>query len=42
LLGLVNAGLSYAVGTYLTWIALLAVAVLTLLVRPEGLLAYWP
>jgi branched-chain amino acid transport system permease protein len=42
LLGLVNAGLSYAVGTYVTWIALLAVAVLTLLVRPEGLLAYWP
>lgn len=42
LLGLVNAALSYWVGTYLTWIALLAVAVMTLLVRPEGLLAYWP
>lgn len=42
LLGLVNATLSYTVGTYLTWIALLAAAVLTLLVRPEGLLAYWP
>lgn len=42
LLGLVNAGLSYAVGTYLTWIALLGAAILTLLVRPEGLLAYWP
>ncbi len=42
LLGLVNAALSYWVGTYLTWIALLAVAVATLLVRPEGLLAYWP
>jgi branched-chain amino acid transport system permease protein len=41
-LGLVNSGLSYAVGTYLTWIALLAAAVLTLLIRPEGLLAYWP
>lgn len=42
LLGVVNAALSYWMGTYLTWIALLAVAVLTLLVRPEGLLAYWP
>ncbi|GBD30644.1 High-affinity branched-chain amino acid transport system permease protein LivH [bacterium HR32] len=42
LLGMVNALLSYWVGTYLTWIALLAVAVATLLVRPEGLLAYWP
>ncbi len=42
LLGVINAALSYWVGTYLTWIALLAVAVLTLLVRPEGLLAYWP
>ncbi|MER3460434.1 MAG: branched-chain amino acid ABC transporter permease, partial [candidate division GAL15 bacterium] len=42
LLGVVNAALSYWVGTYLTWIALLAVAVATLLVRPEGLLAYWP
>ncbi|MFN3286641.1 MAG: branched-chain amino acid ABC transporter permease [bacterium] len=42
LLGMVNAALSYWVGTYLTWIALLAVAVATLLVRPEGLLAYWP
>ncbi len=41
-LGLVNAALSYAVGTYLTWIVLLAVAASTLLVRPEGLLAYWP
>ncbi len=42
LLGLVNAALSFTVGTYLTWIVLLAVAVSTLLVRPEGLLAYWP
>ncbi|MDR7523363.1 MAG: branched-chain amino acid ABC transporter permease [Armatimonadota bacterium] len=42
LLGLVNSALSYTVGTYLTWIVLLTVAVLTLLVRPEGLLAYWP
>ncbi len=42
LLGVVNAALSYWVGTYLTWMALLAVAVATLLVRPEGLLAYWP
>lgn len=42
LLGVVNAALSYWVGTYLTWLALLAVAVATLLARPEGLLAYWP
>ncbi|MCS7172358.1 MAG: branched-chain amino acid ABC transporter permease [Armatimonadetes bacterium] len=42
ILGLVNATLSYAVGTYVTWIVLLAVAASTLLIRPEGLLAYWP
>jgi len=42
MLGLVNAALSYTVGTYITWIVLLAVAASTLLVRPEGLLAYWP
>ncbi|MDR7434087.1 MAG: branched-chain amino acid ABC transporter permease [Armatimonadota bacterium] len=42
LLGLVNTTMSYWVGTYLTWIALLAVTVTTLLVRPQGLLAYWP
>ncbi|MDR5710032.1 MAG: branched-chain amino acid ABC transporter permease [Armatimonadota bacterium] len=42
MLGMVNAALSYAVGTYATWIVLLAVAASTLLVRPEGLLAYWP
>lgn len=41
LLGLVNAVSSYYVGTYLTWILLLLAALLTLLVRPEGLLAYW-
>ncbi|MDR7486013.1 MAG: branched-chain amino acid ABC transporter permease [Armatimonadota bacterium] len=41
LLGLVNAISSYYVGTYLTWILLLLAALLTLLVRPEGLLAYW-
>jgi len=41
LLGLVNAVASFYVGTYLTWILLLLAALLTLLVRPEGLLAYW-
>ncbi len=41
LLGLVNAVSSYYVGTYLTWILLLLAALLTLLVRPEGLLASW-
>ncbi|MDQ7849529.1 MAG: branched-chain amino acid ABC transporter permease [Armatimonadota bacterium] len=41
LLGLVNAFSSFYVGTYLTWILLLLAALLTLLVRPEGLLAYW-
>jgi len=41
LLGMVNAVSSYYVGTYLTWILLLLAALVTLLVRPEGLLAYW-
>jgi branched-chain amino acid transport system permease protein len=41
LLGLVNAVSSFYVGTYLTWILLLLAALLTLLVRPQGLLAHW-
>ncbi len=41
LLGLVYAFSSFYVGTYLTWVLLLLAALLTLLVRPEGLLAYW-
>jgi len=41
LLGVVNAVAAYHVGTYVTWILLLAAALLTLLVRPQGLFAYW-
>jgi branched-subunit amino acid ABC-type transport system permease component len=41
LLGVVNAVAAYHVGTYVTWILLLGAALLTLLVRPQGLLAYW-
>lgn len=41
LLGVVNAVAGYHVGTYITWILLLVAALLTLLVRPRGLLAYW-
>lgn len=41
LLGIVNAFASYLVGTYMTWILLLGVALVTILVRPQGLLAYW-
>jgi branched-subunit amino acid ABC-type transport system permease component len=40
LLGVVNAFASYLVGTYVTWILLLGAAMVTLLVRPQGLLAY--
>lgn len=42
LLGVVNAFSSYLVGTYLTSILLLGTALLTILIRPQGLLAYWP
>ncbi|HLC40245.1 MAG TPA: branched-chain amino acid ABC transporter permease [Methylomirabilota bacterium] len=41
LLGIVNAVASFYIGTYLTLIILLAAAMLTILVRPSGMLAYW-
>ncbi|MBI2155622.1 MAG: branched-chain amino acid ABC transporter permease [Candidatus Rokubacteria bacterium] len=41
LLGIVNAFASYYVGTYLAFIILLLAAMITILVRPSGLLAYW-
>lgn len=41
LLGIVNAFASYYVGAYLALIILLGTAMLTILVRPSGLLAYW-
>ena len=41
LLGVVNAVASFYIGTYLTLIILLAAAMLTILVRPSGMLAYW-
>jgi len=41
LLGVVNAFASYLVGAYVTSILLLGVALVTILVRPQGLLAYW-
>jgi len=40
LLGIVNAFASYYIGAYLTLIILLGAAMLTILVRPSGLLAY--
>jgi branched-chain amino acid transport system permease protein len=40
LLGIVNAVASYYIGAYLTLVILLGAAMLTLLVRPRGLLAY--
>lgn len=41
LLGVVNAVASFYIGTYLTLIILLAAAMLTILIRPSGMLAYW-
>jgi branched-chain amino acid transport system permease protein len=41
LLGIVNAFASYYVGTYLAFIILLLAAMITILVRPSGLLAHW-
>ena len=41
LLGIVNAFASYYVGTYLAFILLLLAAMITILVRPSGLLADW-
>jgi branched-subunit amino acid ABC-type transport system permease component len=41
LLGIVNVFASYYVGAYLALIILLAAAMLTILIRPSGLLAYW-
>lgn len=41
LLGIVNAFASYYIGAYLTLIILLAAAMVTILVRPSGLLAHW-
>lgn len=41
LLGIVNAFASYYVGAYLTLIILLGAAMVTILVRPSGLLAHW-
>jgi len=41
LLGIVNAFASYYVGAYLALIILLGAAMLTILIRPSGLLAYW-
>jgi branched-chain amino acid transport system permease protein len=41
LLGVVNTFASYLVGTYITLIFLLWVALVAILVRPQGLLAYW-
>lgn len=41
LMGIVNAFASYYVGAYLTLIILLGAAMLTILIRPTGLLAYW-
>jgi len=41
LLGIVNAFASYYIGAYLTLIILLGAAMLTIVVRPSGLLAYW-
>jgi branched-chain amino acid transport system permease protein len=41
LLGVVNAFASYYMGAYLTLIILLGAAMLTILVRPSGLLAQW-
>ena len=40
-MGIVNAFASYYVGAYLTLIILLGAAMLTILIRPTGLLAYW-
>jgi branched-chain amino acid transport system permease protein len=40
LLGVVNAFASYYIGAYLTLVILLGAAMLTILVRPRGLLAY--
>lgn len=41
LLGVVNAVASFYIGAYLTLIILLGAAMLTILVRPSGLLAQW-
>ncbi|MBI2072920.1 MAG: hypothetical protein HYT81_07805 [Gemmatimonadetes bacterium] len=41
LLGVVNALASYYMGAYVTLIILLGAAMLTILIRPSGLLAYW-
>lgn len=41
LLGIVNAYASYYIGAYLALIILLGTAMLTILIRPSGLLAYW-
>lgn len=41
LLGIVHAFTSFYVGAYLTFIILLVTAVLTILVRPSGLLGHW-
>lgn len=41
LLGIVNAFASYYIGAYLTLIILLGAAMVTILVRPSGLLAHW-
>lgn len=41
LLGVVNAVASFYIGTYLTLIILLAAAMVTILIRPSGMLAYW-
>jgi len=41
LLGIVNAFASYYVGAYLALIILLGAAMLTILIRPSGLLAHW-
>lgn len=41
LLGIVNAFASHYIGAYVAFIILLTVAVLTILVRPAGLLAQW-
>jgi len=41
LLGIVNAFASYYIGAYIAFIILLSAAMLTILVRPRGLLAHW-
>jgi branched-subunit amino acid ABC-type transport system permease component len=40
-LGIVNAFASYYIGAYLSFIILLMAAMVTIVVRPSGLLAYW-